>query len=76
LVKSKIEMRQCFLDCCFQPGPDKGIIYKSGVKKQTICIWLIFWERLFHITREEMYEFQHVFLLIPMLWFLKKTSLD
>jgi hypothetical protein len=48
LVKSKIEARDnaLHLDCCFQPiGPDKGLFIRADfVKKQTICIWLLFLE--------------------------------
>ena len=62
LVKSKIEARDnaLHLDCCFQPvGTDKGIIYKSGFRKEADYLFLvnIFGkENLFHITREEMYN--------------------
>lgn len=62
LVKSKIEARDnaLHLDCCFQPiGQYKGIIYKSGFRKEADYMFLINLfgkENLFHITRDEMYN--------------------
>jgi N-dimethylarginine dimethylaminohydrolase len=80
LVKSKIEARDnaLHLDCCFQPiGPNKGLFIRADFeKKQTICIWLLFWEG-FHITREEMYTMNsNVFSIDSNVVVSEKTSLD
>jgi N-dimethylarginine dimethylaminohydrolase len=77
LVKSKIEARDnaLHLDCCFQPiGPNKGIIYKSGFREEADYMYLVtLLGRIIYFTSQEMYTMNsNYFLLIPMLWFLKK----
>jgi hypothetical protein len=72
--KSKIEGPDNTLYLLFQPiGPIMGLFIRADFeKKQTICIWLLL-GRIIHFTREEMYTMNSMyFLLIPMLWFLKK----
>jgi len=62
LVKSKVKARDnaLHLDCCFQPvGKDKGIIHKSGFRKEEDYLFLVNLfgrENLFHITKDEMYN--------------------
>ena len=62
LIKSKIEAHDnaLHLDCCFQPvGENKGIIYKRGFREEADYMFLVNLfgkEKLFHITREEMYD--------------------
>lgn len=72
LVKSWEDARDnaLHLDCCFQPvGNDKGIIYKGGFrdeKEYQQLVDLFGMDKLFHITRDEMYNMNsNVFSIAP-----------
>lgn len=72
LIKSTTEARDnaLHLDCCFQPvGNDKAIIYKGGFLDEADYDYLVAlfgMDKLFHITREEMYNMNsNVFSIAP-----------
>jgi len=72
LTKSTVEARDnaLHLDCCFQPvGNDMAIIYKGGFLDEedyTFLVDLFGMDKLFHITREEMYHMNsNVFSIAP-----------
>lgn len=72
LIKSATDPRDnaLHLDCCFQPvGTDKAIIYEGGFRDRADCDYLLRLfgkERVFCITREEMYQmYANVFSIAP-----------
>jgi N-dimethylarginine dimethylaminohydrolase len=68
LVKSNTNAREnaLHLDCCFQPvGKNKAIIHKEGFRDENDYNYLVNLfgkEKLFHITKDEMYQmFSNIF---------------